>query len=108
MATGPEPLSPSEQRFTAEDVDLAERRAADARERAARSGLSAARSIDESARSHERVANIQDVTVEQRASHDDVHRKSAARHRQAAADDRKMAERKRNASEADLSVDRER
>jgi hypothetical protein len=86
-------------------VDLAERRAADARERAAHSGLSAARSIDESARSHERFAKIQDVTVERGASHGDAHRKSAARHRQAAADDRKMAAQKRNESEADLSID---
>jgi hypothetical protein len=89
---------------TAEGVNLAERWAAHARERAARSGLSAARSIDETARSQERVANIQDVTVEQAASHDDVHRKSAAGHRQAAAEDREMAERKRKESEADLSV----
>jgi hypothetical protein len=42
-----------EEAVTAEDVDQAERRAADARERAALAGLSAARSFKASARQHE-------------------------------------------------------
>jgi hypothetical protein len=52
--TGHEPPSPGEGAITAEDVELAERRASEARERAAHAGLSAARSIAESARYHER------------------------------------------------------
>lgn len=102
MATGHEPF---QQAFTAEDVDLAERRAAEARERAAHAGLSAARSIEESARHHEHVAKVQDVSVAQGVSHTNVHRESAMRHRQAAVDDRKLAEQKRTESEADLSLD---
>ena len=102
MATGQEPVEHS---ITGEDVDRAERRAAEARERAALAGLSAARSFEESARHHERVAKVQDVTVAQGASHPEVHRKSAIRHRQAAAEDRKLAQQKRKESEADLSPD---
>jgi hypothetical protein len=102
MATGQEP---HEQSITAKDIDRAERRAAEARERAALAGLSAARSFEESARRHERFAKVQDVTVAQGASHPEVHRKSASRHRQAAADDRKLAHQKRKESEADLSLD---
>jgi len=56
MATGHEPPSPSEEPVTAEHVELAERRAAEAREGAAHAGLSAARSFEESARLHEQVA----------------------------------------------------
>ena len=48
------------------------------------------------------------MTVEQGASHIEVDRESAARHRQAAADDRRMAEQKRKESEADLSMDTDR
>jgi hypothetical protein len=99
---------PPEKAFTADDVDLAERRAAAARERAAHAGLSAARSIEESARHHEHIAKVQDVTVAQGVSHPNVHRESALRHRQAAADDRKLAEEKRRESEADLSLDTDR
>jgi hypothetical protein len=102
MATGQQPL---EQSVTAEDVDRAERRVAAARERAALAGLSAARSFEESARRHERVAKVQDVTAAQGASHPEVHRKSAIRHRQAAADDRKLAQRLRKESELDLFPD---
>jgi hypothetical protein len=105
MATGQEPL---EQAITAADVDRAENRAAEARERAALAGLSAARSFEESALQHEHVAMVQDVTAEQGASHPDVHRRSAFRHRQAAADDRKLARRKRKECEADLSADTDR
>lgn len=93
-----------EKAVTAEDVELAERRVADARERAAYAGLSAARSIEESARQHDRVASVQDQTVERGASRIAVHEESASRHRQAAADDRKMAEQKRRESEADLRI----
>ncbi len=102
MATGQEPF---ERAFTAEDVELAERRAAHARERAAHAGLSAARSIEESARHHEHFAKAQDVSVAQGVSHTNVHRESAMRHRQAAAEDRKLADEKRKESEADLSLD---
>jgi hypothetical protein len=65
--------------------------------------LSAARSIKESARQHERVARVQDVTVEQGISDVDVHRRSAIRHRQAAAVDRRVAEQRRKEFEAELS-----
>lgn len=103
MPTGNEPSPRSEKAFTAEDVALAEHNAAAARERAARAGLSAAHSFEESAIQHERVAKIQDQTVEQGVSHDDVHRRSALKHRQAAEEDRKLAELKRKESEADLA-----
>lgn len=96
MATGRERF---EQAFTAEDVELAERRAAEARERAAHAGLSAASSIEESASSHQRLAEVQDETAAQGVSHPNVHRESALRHRQAAADDRRLAEEKRKESE---------
>lgn len=105
MATGHEL---PEKAVTAADVELAERRVAEARERAAHAGLSAARSIEESARQHERVAVVEDQTVEQGASHTAVHAECASRHRQAAADDHKMAEAKRKESEADLVIDTDR
>jgi hypothetical protein len=41
--------------------------------------------------------------VERGVSHPDVHRRSAIVHRQAAAEDRKLAELKRKESEADLA-----
>jgi hypothetical protein len=44
------------------------------------------------------------VTVELGLSHTEVHVKSASRHRQAAADDRKLAEQLRKESEADLAM----
>jgi hypothetical protein len=103
MAAGYEPPSASDEVVTAEDVDFAERRAAEARERAAQAGLSAARSIEESARQHERVADVQDVAVGQGVSDADVHKQSAARHRQAAADDRRVAGQRRKEFEAELS-----
>lgn len=94
-----------EKAFTAEDVEHAERRVAVARERAARAGLSAAQSFEESALQHERVAKMQDSTVAQGVPQTDVHRRSAIKHRQAAAEDRKLAELKRKESEADLTFD---
>jgi hypothetical protein len=103
MAAVYEPPLASQEVVTAEDVDFAERRAAEAPERAARAGLSTARSIEESARQHERVANVQDVTVEQGVSDVDVLRRSAIRHNQAAADDRRVAEQRRKEFEAELS-----
>ncbi len=108
MAAGQERSPSGEEAVTAEDVDVAERGAADARARAAHAGLSAARSIEESARHHEQVAKVQDLTVAQGVSDTDVHRTSARRHRQEAADDRKLAEQKRTESEADLSLDDDR
>ncbi|OBH52597.1 hypothetical protein [Mycobacterium sp. E2479] len=103
MPTGNESSPRSEKAVTAEDVKLAERKAAAARERAARAGLSAARSFEQSAVQHERVAKIQDQTIQQGVSHTEVHRRSALKHRQAAAEDRKLAEQKRRESEADLA-----
>nr|WP_246133615.1 hypothetical protein [Mycobacterium helveticum] len=102
MATGPEPPAPDDF-VTAEAAELAERRAAAARERAAHAGLSAAESFEASARAHEQVARVQDHTVDQGASHSAVHRESATRHRAAAAEDREIGTRKRQESEADLS-----
>lgn len=90
---------------TEKDLERAERRVAAARERAAHAGLSAARSFEESALHHERVARIQDRTIAQGASHDELHRESAAKHREAAVDDRRLAELKRKESEADLAID---
>ncbi len=103
MPTGNEPPSRGEKAITAQDVELAEHRAAAARERAARAGLSAAHSLEESALQHERMAEIQDQTVQQGVSHTEMHRTYALQHRQAAEDDRKLAELKRKESEADLA-----
>ena len=103
MPTEDEPSPQSEKAFTAEDVELADHNAAAARERAARAGLSAAHSLEESAARHERFAKIQDQTVHQGVSHTEEHRDSALKHRQAAADDRRLAELKRKESEADLA-----
>lgn len=94
-----------EHSLTAEDAELAERRAGAARERAAHAGLAAARSLEESALRHEQVARVQDRAVAQGVSHVDIHRESAAHHREFAAEDRKLAELKRKESEADLAVD---
>lgn len=87
---------------TAADVEFAERRAEEARERAGYAGLSAARSLNESARLHEEVAQVQDLTIAQGASRTEVHERSAARHRKAAETDRMVAERKINEAKADL------
>ncbi|OBI45146.1 hypothetical protein [Mycobacterium colombiense] len=103
MPTGHEPSARGEKAFTAEDVELAEHNAAAARKRAARAGLSAADSFEESAMQHERVAEIQDQTVQQGVSDTEVHRRSALKHREAAEEDRKLAELKRKESEADLA-----
>lgn len=105
MPAETEPPPRSERAVTAQDVERAERRAAAARERAARAGLSAARSFEQSALQHERVARTQDWTVAQGVPHTDVHRRSAIKHRQAAEEDRRLAELKRKESEADLASD---
>lgn len=104
MATSHQP-PPSEEAVTAGDVEFAERRARDARERAALAGFSAAKSFEESARRHERFAKVQDETVRQGVSEVEAHRQSAIRHRKAAADDRHLAELKRQESRTDLSLD---
>jgi hypothetical protein len=57
MATGQEP-PPDDETVIAEEMERAERGVAEARDRAARAGLAAARSLDESARFHERVAKV--------------------------------------------------
>jgi len=103
MPIGNESSPRGEKAVTVEDVERAERRVADARERAAHAGLAAAHSFEQSAVHHERVAEIQDLSVQQGVSHTEVHRRSAIVHRQAAADDRKLAELKRKESEADLA-----
>ncbi|OBF62479.1 hypothetical protein A5787_16220 [Mycobacterium sp. 852002-50816_SCH5313054-b] len=105
MATAHEPPEPP---VTAQAVEFAERRAAQARERAAHAGLSAAQSMAASAQSHQRFAEVQDVSVAQGVSDTDAHRESAIRHREAAAEDRRLAEQKRKESEADLSLGKER
>jgi hypothetical protein len=105
MATGYEPPSPGGEAVDADEIEVAERRVNEARERAAHAGLEAARSFEESANRHERVAEVQDRTIEQGASHDEVHRRSAGRHRKAAVEDRHLADQKRKESEADLSGD---
>jgi len=64
--------------------------------------VSAAGSFEESARRHDKVAQVQDRTVEHGAPDIGVHRESASRHREAAAGDRKLAELKRKESAADL------
>ncbi|WP_207546681.1 hypothetical protein [Mycobacterium mantenii] len=98
MPTGTQPTPPGEKAVTAEEIEVAERRAAVARERAFRAGLSAAQSFEDSAIQHERVAKLQDRAVERGSLDADVHRRSAVIHRQAAADDRKLAELKRKQS----------
>ncbi|CAM3175675.1 hypothetical protein MYCO108962_04130 [Mycobacterium colombiense] len=103
MSTESGPSPRDENAVTAADVERAEHAAAAARERAARAGLSAAHSFEESAVQHDRVAEIQDWSVEQGVSHTDVHHRSALKHRQAAEEDRKLARLKREESEADLT-----
>lgn len=103
MSTANQPSPRGETPVTTADVERAEHNAAAARERAARAGLSAAHSFEESAAQHERVARIQDQTVIQGISHTEVHRKSAVKHRQAAEEDRRLAKLKRQESEADLA-----
>ncbi|MGD1170662.1 hypothetical protein ACKUVQ_23430 [Mycobacterium seoulense] len=48
---------------------------------------------------------MQDRTLEQGVPDVDIHRESAAKHRDAAVEDRKPAGLKRKESEADLAVD---
>lgn len=103
MARGPQKPSTVVHSAVAREAELAERRATKARERAAKAGLAAAESIDESARRHERFADSQDHAIEHGIPDPDEHRESAALHREAAARDRKLAELKRKESEADLS-----
>ncbi|BBY38410.1 hypothetical protein MMAN_25440 [Mycobacterium mantenii] len=98
MLTGREPTPPGEKAVTAEEIELAERRAAVARERAVCAGLSAAQSFEDSAIQHERVAKLQDRAVERGVLDVDRHRRSAVFHRKAAEDDRKLAELKRKES----------
>lgn len=105
MPAETEPPPRGEKGVTADDMERAEGRAAAARERAARAGLSAARSFEQSALQHERVARTQDWTVEQGVPHTEVHRQSAMKQRQAAEEDRSLAELKRRESEADLASD---
>ncbi|MGO9254608.1 MAG: hypothetical protein ACLP5J_25445 [Mycobacterium sp.] len=105
MVSGHQAQLPGGEAVTAEVVKRAERRAAEGRERAARAGLLAARSFEESALQHERVAVVQDRSVRQGVLDVDKHRESATLHRKAAAVDRKLAELKRKESEADLSFD---
>ncbi len=93
-----------ERAITADDVERAERRVAQARERAARAGFSAADSFEESARRHEQLARVQDQTVRQGVSHTEMHRESAVNHRKAAAEDFQLAELKRKESQADLAM----
>lgn len=104
MPTGHDSAPHAENALTAEDIELAELRVTMARERAARAGLSAAQSFEESAIQHERVARSQDWAIQQGVPHTDVHRKSALKHREAAAEDRKLAELKRRESQADLAA----
>jgi hypothetical protein len=104
MAAAHQPPSPGEEPVTAEDVALAERRAAQAREGAAHAGLSAAHSLEESARLHEQVAQVEQRGVEQGVAGPDVPRKSVTRHQQAADEDRALAEQKRRESEANLDA----
>src|SRR5262249_1128040 len=104
MDTGHEPSSPG-QSFTAADVELAESRAKEARERAARAGLAAAKSFEESARCHKEVARVQEGNVEHGVPLTEVHQEAVIRHREAAERDHAMAEQKWMESEADLSGD---
>jgi hypothetical protein len=101
MATGQQPI-PNEH-INTDDVEEAERRVAAARQRAAHSGLSAADSLERSARLQERVARVEQQTVAQNVSHRDVHERSVRVHYEAAKADRTMAARKRKESQADLA-----
>ncbi len=104
MASGHESLRDGEFETT-RVIELAERRAAEARDRAARAGLLAACSFEESALRHESVAKAQDRSVQQRVSDVDKHRESGIVHREFAAEDRKLADLKRKETEADLAFD---
>jgi hypothetical protein len=87
--------------ITAEDVRRAARRAQDARERARRAHLAAADSLDQSARRHEEVARMHQLAVEAGRGDPAVHGAAARRHREAATEDRAMAEQKRREAEAE-------
>ncbi|SEH57955.1 hypothetical protein SAMN04489835_1659 [Mycolicibacterium rutilum] len=101
MTTEPEPDPP----VTEVAVVEAQRRAREAREQAAHAGLSAAKSIERSARRHEEVAELQEQTAAKGIPAPEVNHASAARHRNAAQDDYTLARKKRAESEADLSAD---
>lgn len=73
------------------DVERAESRVARARERAAHTALSAAESLDRSAQCHDAVADIEESEGPQSCSL----RRSASKHRAFAAEDRDMAQKKR-------------
>ncbi|MCV7283555.1 hypothetical protein H7J88_28355 [Mycolicibacterium flavescens] len=85
------------------DVQAAEERAREARDRAARAGLSAAESFERSARLHEELAGLQQDTASRGIPAPEVNLESSARHREAAQEDRTLAHRKREESEADLN-----
>lgn len=88
-----------------DEVHEAERRAAEARERAAQAGLSAAESFERSAKRHDEVAEVQQDGIRRGIPAPEVNEKSSARHRKAAEEDRHLAQRKRDESAEDLSPD---
>ncbi|BBX41553.1 hypothetical protein [Mycobacterium simiae] len=96
------PDGPDEGRpVTRQDVEDAEHRAEQARRAAAAAARSAAGSLETSARLHERLAAVEDETIQQGVGNADVMRESACFHRQSAAADHKLAELKRQEAEAD-------
>lgn len=90
------------QPVTAEDVEQAERRAEEARIAAAHAARSAASSLEESARLHDRVAHVEEQTV-QRAGASGTRAKSTAFHRESAETDRILADQKRREADANDS-----
>ncbi|OBI86449.1 hypothetical protein [Mycobacterium asiaticum] len=90
-----QPESPSDSRYTEADLKDAENRVAHAREAAGRSALSAAKSLEESARAHDEVAGIEESAVNRDRHEIDRLRRSAKQHHAFAAEDRDLAEKKR-------------
>lgn len=96
---------PAGESATAEDVEVAERRAEEARQGAAQAALSAARSFEETARLQEEVAQIEDQTIQQGLGQSDRLQVSAQRHRHDADEDRALAQQKRREAEGGLRPD---
>lgn len=83
------------------EAAIAARRAEEARQRARDAARLAAKSFEDSAGVHERVAQVLEQAAASGTSDASEHRRAAARHHQEAAEDRRMAQRKRLEADAE-------
>ena len=87
---------------TVREAAIARRKAEEAHERARHAALLAAKSFEDSAGVHERVAQVLEQAAAESGTPDaSKHRRAAARHHQAAAEDRQMARLKREQADAE-------